>query len=406
MQFVSGLFYPVSLSNPDWYPLTSYLQNEKIILPFSSDYRFLEDGWGYLESARNFPEELGKRFTVNRPLYPFFIFLASLPFSFFGSPSPGLIFSLAIAINLVLLCLASILFYSLLKNLFSSRVALLSSFLFIFSPFVHTLLVQPLAEILMAFLAVIFACFIYDYFKKPSLLKLITYSLIVGILLLGKVFFAFSLFVVFLALYFRRYKEGAIFTIVHLIPLALWYLLVTRIWQIPYQTAEVGHWGMGVWILEILSSPRLETAKAFLRSVPYFLTALFYGFFIIPVVFSFFGLQRFPFRSRKIIYFCSIVSVFILGFVANVYAYRHAFLVFPVIYPAAVLGMERAGAFFGKDKKWLRSLFLAVIIGVLVFASNINFSKIFGFNYYGLVHWTQWPLPGFLENIFKSLNGY
>ena len=408
-QLIYSFLFPVYGTEQNLQFISTNIPEIRQIYPLiSSDYLIIStDTPSYLESAQNFSsEELGGRFTLARPLYPFLIFLTSIPFSFLSAPSLSLIFFLSILVNFILISLAVILFFFLLKNLFSLKVAWLSSVLLIFSPFVHNSIVQPLAEMLMIFAVALTAYFLYNYIKKPSIPKLIFYSLVIGVLMLGKMFFAISFFILLLAIYFKRYKEGIIFSIVHLIPLALWYLWVTQVWKINYHVMEIDYWQMGVWVFDIFRLPWQETAKVFLRAVPYFTTSLFYSFFCIPIIFSLIGLKRIVSKSKNIFYFGSIASFFLLGFLINLYAYRHTFLLFPVIYPTAILGIERVADLLRKQRSWFYPLFWILAIGLIILISNVNFYKVFNFDYFSIVHWSHWPIPSFLENIFKSISGH
>lgn len=399
IQLICGFLFPACGFSANWLPVSDYLPKfsaqesdfsllRKSTFLISSEYRLNSDIGRYLETAANFgPEYMtspkGMPY-LNRPLYPFLILLTSSILRIFAPFSYGLIFGAAILLNFILAFLAVSLFFSLLKNFFSSKLAYLSSFLFIFSPFVHSFLVQPAVEMLIAFGVVASVWLLNDYIKKPAASKLIVYSLFIGIIMLGKMFYAISFFILLLAVYFKRHKEGFIFFIVHLLPVGLWYLWVTKVWQAHYYSVEVEQWKMGIWLLKIFGSERYEVVEALFRSVPYFITAFLYGFLFIPVIFSIIGFSRLPFRAKNLIYFGSIFSVFLLGFLINLYAYRHAFMLFPIIYPAAVLGIERAGERIGKFRYWCRPLFYALILGVIVFISNINFYKVFNFDYFNV----------------------
>jgi len=391
-QLVFSFLFPSVGFNDNWQPISTYLpkfaiENSdnfilgKIYPLISSQYRLNSDIGHYLELGRNFSAEYFKTSPfLERPLYPFSIFLFSLPLRLFVEPSYGVIFILAILLNFILASLAVILFFSLLKGLFSLKVAWLSSILLIFSPFMHSFLSQPLAEMLMVFGVVLSAWLIYNYVKKPSVPKLITFSLIIGALMLGKMFFATSFFILLLAISAKRYKEGAAFLLVHLIPFALWYLWVTNAWGIPYYSHGVQHYSMGTWMFEMVRWPWHEIYLALLNVVPSFTKALVFSFLLVPVVFSIFGFQKIPFKSKNTIYFGSIFSVFGLGFLIGFYYLRHVFLLFPIIYPTAVLGMERAADFFGRHRRWYAPLFYAIVIILIILISNINLYQIFDYN--------------------------
>jgi len=392
-QLVYGFLFPSCGLSDNWQSISAYLPKfqsessdgfllEKIYPLISSEYRLNSDIGHDLELARNFSPEYfkGSPF-LERPLYPFLIFLFSLPIRLFAIPSYGIIFGLSILVNFILISAAIALFFLLLKKLFSEKVAWLSSILLIFSPFVHSYLNQPLAEMLMVFAVIFSAYLLHNYIKKATAFKLIAFSLIVGILMLGKMFFATSFFILLLAVYFRRYREGAFFLAVHLIPFLFWYFWITQVWQIGYYAHEVQNWQVGVWILDMVRWPWQETYQLFLNTLPNFITALIYSFLLIPIFFSMIGFQRLPFKSKNIIYFGAILAVFLLGFLQNFYYIRHVFLLFPIIYPTAILGMERATACLKWRQAWLKPAFYVIIISSIIFVSNVNIYQIFNYNH-------------------------
>ena len=391
-QLIYSFLFPSVGFNDNWQPVSTYLPKftaestdnlllGKIYPLISSGYRLNSDISHYLELARSFSSESFKiNVFLERPLYPFLIFLSSLPVRLFATPSYGIIFGLSILVNFILISVAVLLFFFLLKGLFSLKVAWLSSILLIFSPFVHSFLNQPLAEMLMVF-AVIFSVYLlYNYIKKPSTFKLIIFSLVIGVLMLGKMFFAISFFVFLLAIYFKRYKEGIVFLTIHLIPFLLWYLWITRVWGLAYYSHAVQEYSMGTWIFAMLGWPWQEIYRVLLNVFPDFVAALIYSFLLIPIIFSIIGFSKIPLKSKNIIYFGSVFSVFILGFLIGFYYLRHVFLLFPIIYPTSILGIERAANFLGKYQSWYSPLFYAVIMALIILLSNVNIYRVFDYN--------------------------
>lgn len=392
-QLSYGFLFPSNGSDRDvWEPISlfapkftaqsadSFLLN-KIYPLISPQYSLYTDASYYLDIGRNFsPERLDGDIFVERPLWPFLIFLSSLPVRLFASPSDATIFSLATLLNFILMSAAVLLFFLLCKELFSLRVAWLSSILLIFSPFVHSYLNQPLAEILTVFTVVFSVYLLCHYIKNPSFLKLIVFSLIIGTLMLGKSFFAISFFILILAFYFRRFKEGIIFLIVHLTPLLLWYFWVTQIWQINYYAFAVQRTNIGLWVFDIITWPWQEIYRLALNALPNFIEAIIYSFLLIPVFFSALGWQRLPFKAKNIIYFGSFASIFILAFSMGQYNFRHVFLLFPIIYPTGILGIERVAEPLKRYKPWLPPIFYAAIIGFTILISSINIYQIFNYN--------------------------
>lgn len=391
-QLIYSFLFPAGGFNQNWLSPTTYLPKfavessdnflmGKIYPLISPEYRLNSDVGNYLELAQNFNAQYFKGHVfLDRPLYSFLIFLFSLPIRLFAEPSYGIIFGLAIFLNFILAAASVLIFFSLLKKLFSFKAAFFSSVLLVFSPYVHAFLIQPMAEILMVFVISLTVYLFYDYVKKPSVAKLIIYSLIAGIFMLGKMFFALSFFVLLLAFYSKRYREGIVFLLFHLIPLGFWYLWVTQIWHLAFYLHEAQHYQMGVWLFGVFSQSWQETARIILASLPNFFRSAIYGFLLIPVIFSAVGFSSLPLKSKKIIYFSAIFSMFALFFAMNLYFARHAFLLFPIIYPAAIVGIEKTAVYLKRYRSWYYPVFYATIIGLMIIISNINIYQVFAYD--------------------------
>lgn len=390
-QLIYGFVFPSSGSSDNWLPPTAYVPKftpessdnlflEKIYPLISTEYRLNSDVGGYLELGRHFNSQYFEEHTyLSRPLYPFLIYLFSLPLGLFIAPSYGIIFALAILINFILINLTVLLFFSLLKRFFSFKVAFLSSILLIFSPFVRSFLVQPLPHILTIFTVMLSFYLLARYVNSPRPTKLIIFSSILGLLMLGMMIIAIPIFILLLAFYFRRFREGIIFAIFLLIPLALWYLWTTQIWQISYYFHEVEHHQMGAWLFNIFHWPWYQTAQTLISAVPSFITNLIYAFILLPVVLSVIGFQKLVFKRKNVFYFGFLFSVFLLCFGMNLYPPRIIFLLFPVIYPTAILGIESIANLSKKYCSLFAPVFWALSIGLMIFISNINIYKIFDY---------------------------
>ncbi len=390
-QLIYSFLFPACGLDANWLSPTTYLPKftvestdnfllEKIYPLISPEYRLNSDVGDYLELAQNFnPQYFEGHVFLNRPLYPFLISLLSLPFRLFTEPSYGIIFGLAIFLNFILITAAVLLFFSLLKKLFSLRVSFLSSMLLVFSPYVHASLIQPLAEMLMVFAVIASVYLLCNYIKKPSVPKLSIFSLIIGVFMLGKMFFAIPIFILVLAIYFRRYREGIAFLIIHLIPLGLWYLWVTQAWHLPYYLHEAQHFQMGVWLFSVFHQPWSETLRILLAALPNFIRALVYGFLLIPVLFSIIGFGALSFKSKNILYFGALFSVFALFLIMNFYLAHHVFLLFPIIYPTAILGIDGVATRLKRYKSWYSSAFCVMIISLTILISNINVYRVFDY---------------------------
>ena len=345
------------------------------IAPFFSKYNVNADGGVYILLAEDFPQYFFKNpIYLGLPLYSFLVssaaFLPRLIFDSFAT-----VFASAIFLNFILAFGVILLLYLLVEKLISSRVAFLSCFLYIFSPLVHCGLPQPTAETYGAFIMMASIYMLYSYIKNPSHLKLIVFSLIIGIFMLGKMFFAISIFILLLALYFKRYKEGALFLAIHLIPLAFWYFWVTQVFGLEYYSNEA-EFGAVVWLLKIFSWPWHQTAQAFLNVIPRFVSAVIYGFLLLPVIFALIGFKKLLLKNKEIFCLGLILSFLALFFISNFYEPRHAFYLFPMIYPLAILGIDRTADFLKRYKNWYGLIFYLIVFILLLVISNADIHKI------------------------------
>jgi 4-amino-4-deoxy-L-arabinose transferase-like glycosyltransferase len=389
----SFLFTGSNLFSPSWknmkemnftkgYSYNSFDNSiAEIIYPLISKHRISSDAAAHVLLAYDFPNYFFKRQTyLDRPLYAFLINLISKPLRFISN-SYSIVFAAGILLNLILLFFTVYFFYSLVKILISPRVAFLSSVLLIFSPIVHIWLVQPETEIFGLFVLTLGLFLLYIYIKQPSFKKLVVFSLLMGIVMLGKMVPAFSFFILILAVYFKRYKEGILFFLLHLIPFLLWYLFATQIWGIhPNSFAtEPTAFKMFLtenWLLNIFSWPWQKTFRVFIDALPSFFFAVIYGFLLIPVIFAVAGFKNLNLEKKNIFCFGLIFSFFIMFFIMNYYAPRHGFLIFPVVLPLAVLGIDRTAQFLKKYKNWYSPVFYLAIFIFLIIIFSVNVFKI------------------------------
>jgi len=330
------------------------------------DYHAVCDGAGFVLLAHDFPQDYfrGRLLFINRPVFPWLVHLVAAPLHLI-STSYSLTFVAALLLNCLLLFLTALLSFSLIKKYFDERVALISTALLIVSPFAHSWLVQTETSIFGTF-AFVLSFFLLDkYLKKSNNTNLILYSLLVGILVLGKMNLIFTIFVLALAAIYKKYRQGAIFFVLHLIPFLLWYLLVTKVWGLGFGLQEVQKFGAGIWILDMFHWPLYKVTGELLGVVPNFISSVIYGFFLVPVIFAIIGL----FKSRrplKFIFSLLIASFIIFFFALRLYLPRHAFLLFIMIYPLAVSGIDWA-AIQLSQRRLCRPIFFYFLVYLLIF---------------------------------------
>ena len=349
--------------------------------PLIANYRMNLDVGGYLLLAHDFPQHYfkGNYTMLTRPLYPIMVNLAARPLHLV-SDSYSMTFTAGIIVNFILFFFTVCLFYLFVRKLISFRVAFLSSVLLIFSPLAHVWLIQPETNIFGIFAIMSGLYLLYKYVEAPSLKKLIIFSLMVGILLLGKKVFVIGILVLFLSFLFKRKKEGIIFFLLHLVPLALWFFWITAAWKLPLYVDEVSQWDYGVWFFNIFIWPWQQTLKIFIESVPKFISTVIYGFLLVPVIFAIIGYKRLVLPKKNILVFSFVFSLFVLLFGMNIYISRFGFWLFPLIYPLAVLGIDEAADFLKKYKQGYALAFQILIYSLIILISSLNIYK---FVYYG-----------------------
>lgn len=383
-----GFLFPTYPVNECWKPLDvlksynghSFSSFDNIIVGkvrgLIGDYHLNCDAGGFLLLAHDFPNDYfrGRLLFVNRPLYSFLIFLLAAPFHLI-SASYSMTFVSAILLNMIMAWLAAILLYSLLKRFFSHYVSLVSAILFSLSPLVRSWLVQPETNIFGAF-AWVFSLWLFArYLDAPNKKRLYGYSLLVGILLLGKMNFAISIFIILATICFKRYREGAVFFFIHLIPIGIWYLLVTKLWNLPFSNQEVANFGVGVWFFALTAREFLAEMMA---SVPRFIEAVVYGFMLLPLPLAIYGLVIMKIKNKFFYFFGMALSLVVLFFALGFYLPRHAFLLFPVIYPLAVVGLkELADRIHNNLPKLSSDLVFYVIVGIMIVLANTNILQIY-----------------------------
>ncbi len=254
--------------------------------PFFARYRMNADGPVYIILAKNFPQYYFENpIYLSRPLYSLLIAaIAFLPNLFFNSYA--VFFFSAIFLNFLLALLTALMLYILVEKIISPKVAFLSSFLYIFSLIVHVGLVQPVAEVYGSFMVVAGLYLLYNYVKNPSYLKLIAFSLIIGASLLGKLFVVIPIFILLLAIYFKRYREGALFLAVSLMPLAFWYFWATQVFQLRFFDASIENFGAVTWMFGVFSWPWYKIFRMLLDVFPKVISAAVQGFLLIPLIFA------------------------------------------------------------------------------------------------------------------------
>jgi len=386
LQFYLGFAYPAyQEGNKCWRPIFQVAGSEEIVAEGSSGdtslvkrfaalfpkYRMICDNAYFLRLIqRGFPGSFSSLpMLMDQPLYPLLIFLVHKPIGLlFDSQSMAVIFACAVVVNLLLMISGVSLFYFLLKNLFSSKVALFSNMLLIFSPLAHIWMVQSTSSgIMEIFIIITHIYLLYDYIGSPGRKRLIVYSILAGILMTGKMIFALGLFTICLGLYFRRIQETVIFFIIHLLPLGVWYLILNWGFGIGFEIHTITDYKFGIWIFNLFSLAWYKQLAILIDVLPRYFKSIVYGFMMIPVILSIYGMYHVKIKFKNLIYFLYLGSFLGLFFIMNLFLPRLSFFLFPIIYPTAVVGLKHLpGA-----KVFSPVIFLATLV-----ISNVNVYKI------------------------------
>lgn len=347
----------------------------RIFFNWFPDYHIICDATSFLFLAKNFPYTYQERnIYIDHPLYNFLAFIILKPAGLFlNTSSYATIFGVFILVNVSLMLAAAILFFLFLLDFISAKNAFLSALFFIVSPFSHSLISQTTSSGMIEIFVVAASLWLLNYYRKnPSRNSLITCSLIFGVLLLGKQIFAISFFVLFLSWYFKRLKEGTVFLFLQFIPTAIWFLYVRYGLHLPYNMVNVTYYDQGTWFLKSASWQPYRMGNIIISALPKFFQSLIYGFLLLPIPLSFYGLYKMELKNKFLLYFSLMASFFLLFFGMNYFRDTLAFLLFPIIYPTAVVGIDLLHDYVRKYNEVLSKVLYVGLIVLILLVSNLN----------------------------------
>jgi hypothetical protein len=191
--------------------------------------------------------------------------------------------------------------------------------------------------------------------------------------MLGKQVLALPLFILIFAWKFRRLKEGIISVLVAAVPTLLWYAYVRLGLGLPYYMVNVSVYDQGAWFLRAYNWETYKMLGILISSVPKFISATLYGFLIIPVALSIYGLFVLNKANKYFIYFSFIVSFFLLFLGMNYFRDTLSFLMFPAIFLTAAVGLEEGSARLKKYGSTLPHIFYFGMLALIIFLSGLNF---------------------------------
>lgn len=215
-------------------------------------------------SAAYFPEAF-RTYTdrINRPTYPLAVYLLGRAIGVLASPVVDLsplerAGAGYIILKLVVFYLGAVATFRVLERWIDPYAALFGTLLMLF----HAHSIEYAATFQTTELQVFTPVFVIwmvlrfvDREEAPEsrrryYLRIVLWSIVVGVLMLAKQNYAVYLAVLLFAAYKRRWLDAGISATAHLIPL-LFYLVFLRIVEIPYVNHEAAGYGQGVWMVDL-----------------------------------------------------------------------------------------------------------------------------------------------------------
>lgn len=295
-------------------PQPKFKVYKTIEVPFF--WQFNPDAGVEVISAAYFPEAFKMyKDRINRPSYPFVVNSIGNMIKFIISPIKKISAVEAAGIGYVLLkllifLLAGIISYNILENFLKNNYL---SFLGVVLLYFHSFSIEAFATFhtyeLQFISPIFFLSFYYSLSKNYSTRKNIIYSLIIGVLLLGRQNYAVYLSLLSLAIYEKQYLRSFISFLFHLVPFGL-YLLFLNYNKIDYYNHEIQNYNQGFFILEYLKNYQfIDLIIEISKSVFHFIKS-FATFFHIILLFLIFEIRKIKFNKKEL--FLIVVSIIFL----------------------------------------------------------------------------------------------
>jgi len=211
-----------------------------------------------LYTAADFPyffKEMNTR--INRPLYPVLVwaasglvYVAARPFgeiSLLGRSVPAYFL-----VKLIIMLAFGLICFHLMREFIGDIPALTAVGLLLSLPYslkslatIHTYELQMVTPVIMAWFVLLLS-------REYSHARNILFSLIIGLLLLGRPNYSSFIAALIFGLLHRRYKEVLLSLVCALLPLVAW-LLVLKLWSIEYLFASIQTYGSLSWFGHLLA---------------------------------------------------------------------------------------------------------------------------------------------------------
>ena len=263
-------------------------------------WQFNPDAGVEIVSGAFFPEAYKMyKDRINRPTYPILVnFLGKVtkfvlkPFknlSQLESAGAGYIL-----LKILIFLLGAIICFNVLNNFLNERLSLFGCFLIFFTSFsidsfatFHTYELQFISPIIFIFL-------LLKLKSSYSIYKNILFSIIVGILLLGRQNYAMYMSILIYCGLNRKYLKVLISFISHLIPVGI-YLIYLKVINIEYYNHEVSGYNQGNFLINLIVGGNYkEFFIVIINSIYYFFKSIiiFFNVFLLLIVYNFKKLKK------------------------------------------------------------------------------------------------------------------
>jgi len=377
MKFHKKLFLiPVLLfiigANYAWLnPHPEYQVYKTLDFPFF--WQFNPDAGVEIISAAYFPDAFKMyKDRINRPTYPLLVnsiatFIKLIIKPFYNVSSLEAAGGGYIILKLLIFFLASLALYNIFH--FYLNDTLLSFFgliLIFFHPFsieafstFHTFELQFINPIIFSFFFLILT-------KNYSHKKNIFFSIIVGILLLGRQNYAIYLSFLTFSILNKHYFSVIISFLSHLLPLGLYYIFLD-LYNITYVNHEIENYNQGIFILNYIKDFQFEKLFIELGTSLFFFIKSILSYFYIVLLFILLGHKNLKVTKKHLIYLSTILFFTHIQFLAA-RKYDIAYMVSDMSIFIVGIGLYaiRNNSFFILNKNIIASAYFLISIFTLI----------------------------------------
>jgi hypothetical protein len=342
-------------------------------LDFPFFWQFNPDSGVEIVSAAYFPDAFKMyKDRINRPTYPLLVnsiatFIKLIIKPFYDVSSLEAAGGGYIILKLLIFFLASLALYNIFH--FYLNDTLLSFFgliLIFFHPFsieafstFHTFELQFINPIIFSFFFLILT-------KNYSHKKNIFFSIIVGILLLGRQNYAIYLSFLTFSILNKHYFSVIVSFLSHLLPLGLYYIFLD-LYNITYVNHEIENYNQGIFILNYIKDFQFEQLFIELGTSLFFFIKSIFSYFYIVILFILLGHKNLKVTKIHLIYLSTILFFTHIQFLAA-RKYDIAYMVSDMSIFIVGIGLYaiRNNSFFILNKNIIASAYFLISIFTLI----------------------------------------